>query len=102
MAEFTGAYPSELLLIGVQPKRLEDFGGSLTEPVRAQLEPALQVALDYLAARGIRPQARQDEAQALAPPQLELTRYEAERPPVAEAFRHGDIRFLQAADGEES
>jgi len=104
MAEFTGAYPSELLLIGVQPKRLEDFGGSLTEPVRAQLESALQVALDYLAARGIRPQPRQDEPQALAPPQLELSRYESERPQMADAFQHGDIRFLQAATsaGEES
>lgn len=97
MAEFTGAYPRELLLIGVQPKVLEDFGGSLTEPVRAQLEPALQVALDYLAQRGIVPQRLEGEPQALSPQQLELNRYESGRPEMDDACRHGDIRFLQPA-----
>jgi hydrogenase maturation protease len=101
LAEFTGAYPRELLLIGVQPKHLEDFGGSLTAPVREQLEPALTVALEYLAVRGIEPQPRSQAPQALSPEQLELTRYEAGRPGVEEAFRHGDIRFLQPASDAE-
>ena len=31
MAEFTGNYPSALLLVGCQPEELEDFGGSLRD-----------------------------------------------------------------------
>lgn len=96
MAEFTGNYPRELLLIGVQPQLLEDFGGSLTEPVRAQLEPAVAVALEYLAARGIRPQPRTQVAESLAPGQLALERYETQRPDDDQAFRYGDLRFLQS------
>lgn len=96
MAEFTGDYPRELLLIGVQPQLLEDFGGSLTEPVRAQLEPAVEVALEYLAARGIRPRPQAQTAEPLAPGQLELEPYEAQRPDDGQAFRYGDLRFLQS------
>jgi hydrogenase maturation protease len=29
LAQFTGHYPSQVLLIGCQPEELEDFGGSL-------------------------------------------------------------------------
>ncbi|SEQ61498.1 hydrogenase maturation protease [Azotobacter beijerinckii] len=94
LAEFTGAYPRELLLVGVQPAELEDFGGSLREPVRAQLEPALAIALAYLAERGILPEHREDCAEQLAPEQLALGRYEAERPAEELAYRHGDIRFI--------
>lgn len=43
-AELMGAYPSKLLLIGVQPLDLEDWGGPLTEPAAAQIEPAIQAA----------------------------------------------------------
>lgn len=94
LAEFTGAYPRELLLIGVQPEELEDFGGSLREPVRAQLEPALQVALAFLAERGVFAAPREGDAERLAPAQLALNRYEAERPAEELAYRHGDIRFI--------
>ncbi|SFB03399.1 HyaD/HybD family hydrogenase maturation endopeptidase [Azotobacter beijerinckii] len=94
LAEFTGAYPRELLLVGVQPAELEDFGGSLREPVRAQLEPALAIALAYLAERGILPEHREGDAEQLAPAQLALGRYEAERPAEDLAYRHGDIRFI--------
>ncbi|MFB8830338.1 HyaD/HybD family hydrogenase maturation endopeptidase [Azotobacter sp. CWF10] len=94
LAAFTGAYPRELLLIGVQPEELEDFGGSLREPVRAQLEPALQVALAFLAERGVFAAPREGDAERLAPAQLALNRYEAERPAEELAYRHGDIRFI--------
>lgn len=100
LAAFTGSYPKELLLIGVQPEELDDFGGSLREPVRAQLEPALQIALDFLAERGVVPEVRAaDEVAAeLAPEQLALQRYEAERPDEQTAYRHGDIRFIPQPD----
>ena len=94
LAAFTGAYPRELLLIGVQPAELEDFGGSLREPVRAQLEPALEVALAFLAERGVLATPREGDAEQLAPAQLALGRYEAERPAEDLAYRHGDIRFI--------
>lgn len=94
LAEFTGAYPRELLLIGVQPAELEDFGGSLREPVRAQLEPALEIALAFLAERGVVATPREGDAEQLAPAQLALGRYEAERPAEELAYRHGDIRFI--------
>ncbi|GAB3466409.1 HyaD/HybD family hydrogenase maturation endopeptidase [Azotobacter salinestris] len=101
LAAFTGAYPRELLLIGVQPEELEDFGGSLREPVRAQLEPALQVALAFLAERGVFAAPRDGDAEQLAPAQLALGRYEAERPAEDVAYRHGDIRFIAQPGREE-
>ena len=100
LADFTGAYPRELLLIGVQPEELDDFGGSLRDPVRAQLEAALSIALDFLAERGIRPEPRADGGDGLAPAQLALERYEAERPAERLAYRHGDIRFIPRDDEE--
>ena len=100
LADFTGAYPRELLLIGVQPEELDDFGGSLRDPVRAQLEAALSIALDFLAERGIRPEPRADGGDGLAPAQLALERYEAGRPAERLAYRHGDIRFIPRDDEE--
>ncbi|MBY4677399.1 HyaD/HybD family hydrogenase maturation endopeptidase [Marinobacterium arenosum] len=96
MAEFTGSYPQKLLLIGVQPVELEDFGGSLREPVRAQLESAVQLALDYLAGFGVKPQRRETPLVTtdLAPDELTLQRYEEGRPAEVEACRIGDARVL--------
>ncbi|MFC0669654.1 HyaD/HybD family hydrogenase maturation endopeptidase [Azotobacter chroococcum] len=101
LAAFTGAYPRELLLVGVQPAELEDFGGSLREPVRAQLEPALAIALAFLAERGVLATPREGDAEQLAPAQLALGRYEAERPAEDVAYRHGDIRFIAQPGREE-
>ncbi|MBB1488701.1 HyaD/HybD family hydrogenase maturation endopeptidase [Oceanospirillum sediminis] len=97
MAEFTGDAPKTLLLVGVQPEELEDFGGSLREPVKQQVQPALDVVLDFLAGYQIVPQTRETplpEHDVLAPGQLELARYEDERPSEDSAFRGGDARFL--------
>jgi hydrogenase maturation protease len=47
-ADLLGAYPEKLALIGCQPLDLEDWGGPLTEPVRAQLEPAIDMAAAVL------------------------------------------------------
>ncbi|GGB78734.1 hydrogenase expression/formation protein [Marinobacterium zhoushanense] len=97
MAELTGQYPRELMLIGVQPELLEDFGGSLTSSVRAQLDPAIELALEYLASLGILPLADEtalESHEELSPQQLALERYEQGRPDSVEAFRHGDVRFM--------
>ena len=41
-ADLLGRYPSRLALVGCQPLDLENWGGPLTEPVRASIEPALE------------------------------------------------------------
>ena len=49
-ADLLAAYPETLALIGCQPLDLEDWGGPLTEPVRATLDRAIgysRAVLDY-------------------------------------------------------
>ena len=101
MADLLGDYPEHLLLIGVQPVALEDFGGSLRPEVKARIAPAIEVALDYLAALGVAPLADAAPAPAdaelsqTAPhPALDLTAYESGRPSPARACRTGDERLL--------
>ena len=101
MAEFTGNYPEHLMLVGVQPVELEDFGGSLRPEVQAQVEPAISIALDYLEQFGIRPEPRLAPPQSgeqLAPTELQQQRYEEGRPSETQAFRKGDIRFMNEGD----
>jgi hydrogenase maturation protease len=43
-ADLLGAYPEKLALIGCQPLDLENWGGTLTEPVREKLDQAAEVA----------------------------------------------------------
>jgi hydrogenase maturation protease len=101
MAEMLGDYPSHLLLVGVQPVELEDYGGSLRDEVKACIQPAIDHALEYLAGFGVTAQRRD---QPLKPNDREqgaiadMTRYEAERPAESQACRVGDARIL-ALDG---
>lgn len=83
--------PESLVLIGVQPKELEDYGGSLRPEVRARMPEALQIALDKLRSWGAEPVAI--EAAEDASP-LNLNDYEAGRPDEEAACRIGDDRFL--------
>ncbi len=97
LAALLGDYPRHLLLVGVQPVELDDFGGSLRPQVKAQIPPAIDLALAYLAGLGVHPlpQAPLTVAHsALAHPSLGLARYEAERPSAAQACRVGDVRVL--------
>ncbi len=97
MAEMLGDYPRHLLLIGVQPVELEDYGGSLREAVKAQIGPAIRMGLDYLDGFGVRAVRRE---RPLAPDALaqgaiaDIQRYEGERPSEAQACRVGDERVL--------
>ncbi|CCD93067.1 Hydrogenase maturation protein hupD [Bradyrhizobium sp. ORS 375] len=52
-ADLLGRYPQRLALIGCQPLDLEDWGGPLTPPVRAQIAPAIELANAVLAEWGI-------------------------------------------------
>jgi hydrogenase maturation protease len=97
MAALMGDAPAELLLIGVQPVMLEDFGGGLTPPVAAQIDAAVAVAVAYLAERDIRLLPRTEALPEEGGPGCKVmtpSRYEGERPSEAEACRVGDARVL--------
>ncbi len=100
MAEMMGDYPQHLLLIGVQPVELDDYGGSLRTEVKAQMEPAIEMALDYLAGFDIHAEKRQTPltADQMAGAIADISRYEEERPDPTEACRVGDGRVLYSPD----
>lgn len=82
VAELTGRLPSRLVLIGVQPEELDDFGGSLRAIVRAQILPAEDVALSYLRHWGCEPVPRpasESAGASLLVSGLDLAAYEAVR-----------------------
>lgn len=93
MAQMLGCYPQHLLLIGVQPEELDDYGGSLRPAVKAQIQPAIDMALAYLQAFGIEAETVSSDGD-LADPVLNIQRYEQERPTASEACRTGDDRVL--------
>lgn len=95
-AELTGKLPAELVLIGVQPEELEDYGGSLRDVVKAQMAPALDLALAWLGRWGATASRRDDAAEAITDRALAMDVYEAGRPPADQAYRLGDARFLNA------
>jgi len=96
MAQMLGHYPERLLLIGVQPEELEDYGGSLRPAVKAQIQPAIDMALAYLTEFGVSTR-RLDSAAELDDPALNMLRYEQERPNPELACRLGDERVLRSA-----
>jgi hydrogenase maturation protease len=94
MAQMLGNYPQHLLLIGVQPEELDDYGGSLRPIVKAQIQPAIDMALTYLQGFGIEAKTVHIDSD-LTDPVLNIQRYEQERPTASEACRIGDERVLQ-------
>ena len=101
-AAMFGEAPQHMLLVGVQPVELEDYGGSLRDDVKSQVEPAIGAALAYLARFGIAARRRDQvlpPEQALATAQVSMDRYEGGRPTDAEACRSGDARVLAMATG---
>jgi hydrogenase maturation protease len=99
-AKLTGQYPDNLVLIGVQPVELKDYGGSLREAVRAQIDPAVEIAAEWLRRWGVEIQPRDAADGAdLNSAALGLTAYEQSRPSEDDACRLGDARFLQRRPG---
>jgi hydrogenase maturation protease len=82
------------VLVGVQPAVLMDYGGSLTDVVRARMREALGAGLATLAAWGVAGVPRAEPATALMDASLDLGAYEDGRPGRDEACRLGDARFL--------
>lgn len=99
MAELLGDYPEKLLLVGVQPKELEDYGGSLTDEVKAQIKPTIDIAVQFLIDNGIEcvPVSPEDSVQSqLADQSLTIEQYESQRPSAESACRIGDDRILNS------
>lgn len=96
LATLLGDGPRHLCLVGVQPETLDDFGGSLRPAVRACIEPAMAMGLDWLAGFGVAPVgvAATGGAFAAPHPALDLAPYEAGRPAAETACRVGDGRVL--------
>jgi hydrogenase maturation protease len=93
-AELTQKLPAELVLVGVQAEQLEDFGGSLRDVVKAQMVPALNIALDWLEKWGAAGRVRDGQSDNITDSALAMDVYESERPPAELAYRLGDARFL--------
>lgn len=99
-AALGGYEPEALTVIGVQPKELNDYGGSLTEVVKAKVNQAVDLAREELKTWGFELNERDaDEVvEPLGFSSLELDPYETERPKETDACRVGDIRFLKTGD----
>jgi len=97
MADMMGDAPEKLLLIGVQPVELDDFGGGLRDEVKAQIEPAIKMAIEYLKDMGISVSKREiplSSDSTIACPIMSTSTYENERPSEELACRSGDERLL--------
>ncbi len=95
IADLQGRFPPTLTLIGVQPERLADFGGSLSDSVRQRLPLAIELAALELSGWGFAARPRQGAApERLNAEALALAAYESGRPDAAEACRFGDARVL--------
>jgi hydrogenase maturation protease len=96
MAQLHGRAPETIVAIGVQPVTLDDFGGSLREPVRARLAQAVELAAEELRRWGVpgRRRTAGEFAEPLTSSPISLAAYEAGRPSEADACRIGDARVL--------
>ena len=94
-AALLGKAPERVTVIGVQPQVLQDYGGSLSEVVKAQLGPAMQAAEIELARWGYTLQRRPEGSHVtpLVDTSLAQDVYESGRPSEEEACREGDPRF---------
>lgn len=94
-AQLTGRCPREMLLVGVQPAELEDYGGSLRPAVKARLGEAAALAAERLRAWGCKVSLRDTAAPAgVSQTALAMAAYEAGRPPAEAVCRIGDARFF--------
>jgi len=93
-ASLAGRLPESMMLIGVQPEQLEDFGGSLRDIVKAQIPRALEVALEQAKQWGVKYTTRTTRLAEAHRQVLQMDNYEAGRPSAELACRIGDERFM--------
>lgn len=99
LAAMRGRGPERITLVGVQPRELEDLGGSLSDVVRARVSEAVEIGACELAAWGFPGDLRAPGASyaPLNASALALADYEGKRPSADEACRIGDPRVLSRA-----
>ena len=96
-AELLGRCPKDMLLVGLQPVELEDFGGSLREASKAMIPSAIAAGLAWLARFGVNPVERAEPlppSATIASAEMALDAYEGGRPSEADACRTADLRFV--------
>lgn len=82
-ARLLGERPLQLALIGVQPERLDDYGGSLRALTRKRVPEAVSRACSLLREWGVAVRERQTPLRSvdlIGPQELDMTRYELGRP----------------------
>lgn len=97
IAALRGWQPEKIVLIGMQPAVLEDYGGSLSAVVKARLADAVETALDFLVTWQAQAQRRSQppgSPERITLDSLDMGAYESGRPDSRAAFRLGDARFL--------
>ena len=96
LAELQGHAPERIAVVAVQPKVLQDYGGSLTPECEAALEKAVELGLGVLKDWGydVQKRAPGEAVPALGDASLNKHDYEASRPSEEEAPREGDVRFF--------
>jgi len=93
--ELLGHKPEHVTVVGIRPVLLADYGGSLTEAVRAQLPAALALGIEELRRWGVEVRERTGgPARDVVIGAVSQDRYESGRPPPDVACRVGDERFL--------
>ncbi len=91
-----GHTPKRIVLVGVQPELLDDYGGGLTQTVADQVAPAAEKVLSILEEDfAISTSPRAEEAN-LVTDAVARASYETGRPSAEEACRIGDPRVLAA------
>lgn len=97
-AQLMGYCPDRLFLIGCQPVELEDYGGGLRDEVAAQIQPSIDIAIEYLRTHGVTATPGRGDDALLADTAIKRDAYEAGRPSGDDACRTGDARFFPAAE----
>ena len=101
--ELLGHKPEHLTVVGIKPVQLADYGGSLTEQVRAQIPAALELGIEELRRWGVEVRTRTGgPARDVVIGAVMQDRYESGRPAPEVACRVGDERFLAIRAASES
>jgi hydrogenase maturation protease len=101
--DLLGHKPEHVTVVGIRPVLLADYGGSLTEPIRAQMPAALALGIEELRRWGVEVRQRQGgPARDVVIGAVSQDRYESGRPSPEVACRVGDERFLALRAASES
>ena len=93
--ELLGHKPEHVTVVGIKPVQLADYGGSLTDEVRAQVPAALKLGIEELRRWEVEVRERTGgPARDVVIGAVSQDRYESGRPPPDVACRVGDERFL--------